>query len=73
MQVYFLAIPSSVTGERFYEKLGLNRVAEGNNIIVLYPQAAPPGNFNWWGNGDANFCKYMNVNQTVLQLYTHVT
>ena len=49
-------------GDAYYTKLGFNEWAEGNNIIVLYPQAAknfilgnPYACFDWWGYTGAEY------------------
>ncbi|TFW27328.1 extracellular catalytic domain type 2 short-chain-length polyhydroxyalkanoate depolymerase [Massilia horti] len=51
---------ASTVGTAFYEDAGYNRWADTNNIIVLYPQAAPTaanagGCWDWWGYDDFNF------------------
>ena len=52
---------SGAVGTTFFDELGLNQIADANNIVVLYPQAEFPGEFNWWGaNGDANYSKLEN-------------
>jgi len=43
--------------DQFITKLGINEIAEANNIIVYYPQvvnstAYPTGCFDWWGYTD---------------------
>ncbi len=48
-------------GDTFYTKIGVNEVAEANNILVLYPQARamtfsnPKGCWNWWGYAGDNY------------------
>lgn len=49
-------------GKKYVSHTGLNRWAETNNVIVLYPQAAtsmmpsnPNGCLDWWGYADSNY------------------
>lgn len=54
-------------GDRFVKATGYNKWADTNNIIVLYPQAAPSfsdplnpnplGCWDWWGYDDPDYAK----------------
>lgn len=53
---------ASRIGETFVRHAGYNRWAEGNRIVVLYPQASPTpqqgngnGCWDWWGYDDAQY------------------
>lgn len=48
-------------GTQYVENTGYNEVAEGNNLVILYPQAVssllknPNGCWDWWGYNDKNY------------------
>jgi poly(3-hydroxybutyrate) depolymerase len=50
-------------GTEFVEHIGMNEVAEANDLFVLYPQAIksyvnpsnPEGCWDWWGYTDSNY------------------
>lgn len=54
---------SGFVGRAFASEAGYNRWADGNRIVVLYPQAAkslfwpfnPQGCWDWWGYSGANY------------------
>lgn len=72
---------SSAVGDTFAQKSGLNRWAESNRIVVLYPQIAPSqaspmnpqGCWDWWGYTDAQYATLdgQQINAMV-QMISHV-
>jgi len=61
-------------GQTYVKHTGLNRWAENNNIIVVYPQAAaallkenPEGCFDWWGYNDAKYATQEGTQMKVMK------
>mmetsp|Transcript_5620 Transcript_5620/g.9380 ORF Transcript_5620/g.9380 Transcript_5620/m.9380 type:complete len:149 (-) Transcript_5620:138-584(-) len=61
-------------GQTYVQHSGLNRWAETNNIIVVYPQAAsallkenPNGCFDWWGYNDAKYATQDGTQMKVMK------
>jgi poly(3-hydroxybutyrate) depolymerase len=51
---------SAYVGEQYVRHAGYNRWADGNDIVVLYPQtggAAINGCWDWWGYDSADYAK----------------
>eukprot|EP00344_Euplotes_crassus_P007241 CAMPEP_0196996506 /NCGR_PEP_ID=MMETSP1380-20130617/2366_1 /TAXON_ID=5936 /ORGANISM="Euplotes crassus, Strain CT5" /LENGTH=332 /DNA_ID=CAMNT_0042412487 /DNA_START=14 /DNA_END=1012 /DNA_ORIENTATION=- len=52
-------------GMKYVENTGYNKIAEANDFVILYPQAAvdqavnPLGCWDWWGYTDRNFATKM--------------
>lgn len=63
-------------GMDFVKQLGLNEIAEANNIVVLYPQAQkstfnpqnPNGCWDWWGYSDSILTKLRYLTKDGLQM-----
>lgn len=65
-------------GNDFIQHIGMNEVAEANNLVVLYPQAIksyyapsnPEGCFDWWGYTDSNYSNKKGAQMSTIHAMT---
>ena len=60
-----------VIGDAFIEHTGIINVAEANDIVVVFPQAAksspnPEGCWDWWGFTGPNYARKTGVQNAMI-------
>ena len=71
---------TSDIGMDFVKNVGLNEVAESNNLVILYPQAVhsfeldnPEGCFDWWGYTGSTYATQKGVQMATVQAMAQAT